>query len=94
MRWPIGLHYGEQAAKEFANGKQQKSLFSVLDAFITARLAANVLACTNYISTKITALEGQVTAINTAIAAAPNDVDQLRSNIDTKDKLAYAQQTF
>jgi hypothetical protein len=31
----IGLHYGEEAAKEFTNGKQQASLLPVLDALIT-----------------------------------------------------------
>ena len=50
----IGLHYGEEAAKEFANGKQQASLLPVLEALITARHAVKLLACITCISAKIT----------------------------------------
>ena len=51
-----------------------------------------VLACTTCISVKIAALEGQVTAINTAMTASPNDLDFLGRKIDAEDKLEYARQ--
>jgi len=79
----IGFHYGEEAAKEFANGKQQANLLPVLEALITARHAVKVLAYTTCVSAKIAALEGQVTAINTAMTASPNDLDLLGRKIDT-----------
>ena len=88
----IGLHYGEEAAKEFANGKQQASLLPVLEASIIARHAVKVLVYTTHISAKIAALEGQVTAINTAMTASPNDLDLLGRMIDAEDKLEYARQ--
>jgi hypothetical protein len=44
------------------------------------------------ISAKKTALEGQVTAINTAMTASPNDLDLLGRKIDSEDKLEYARQ--
>ena len=44
------------------------------------------------ITAKKTALEGQVTAINTAMTASPNDLDLLGRKIDSEDKLEYARQ--
>ena len=85
-------HYGEEAAKEFANGKQQASSLPVLEALITARHAMKVLAYTICMSAKIAALEGQVTAINTAMTASPNDLDLLGRKKDSEDKLEYARQ--
>jgi hypothetical protein len=67
-------------------------LLPVLEALITARHAVKVLAYTTRISAKIAALEGQVTAMNTAMTASPNDLDLLGRKTDAEDKLEYARQ--
>jgi hypothetical protein len=67
-------------------------LLPVLNASVTASHAAKVRAYTNCMSTKIMALEDQVTTINQAIAASPNDLDLLGRKIDAKEKLEYARQ--
>ena len=74
------------------NGKKQASSLPVLEALITARHAMKVLAYTICMSAKIAALEGQVTAINTAMTASLNDLDLLGRKIDAEDKLEYARQ--
>ena len=51
-----------------------------------------VIVYTTRISVKIAALEGQVKAINTAMAASPNDLDLLGRKMDAEDKLEYARQ--
>ena len=75
-----------------ASTRKQASLLPVLEALITVRHAAKVLAYTTSISAKIAALEGQVTAINTAMTESPDDLDLLGRKIDAEDKLEYARQ--
>jgi hypothetical protein len=90
----IGVNFGEEAAKEFANGTLTVRTAPVVDPSIFARHAAKVLAHTTRINTKIVALEAQIVAIKAALVTSPNDFDMISKKIDTEDKLAYAQQVL
>ena len=69
----FGTTLGEEKSKEFATGVTTVLTLPPQDPAILARHSARVLANTNRLNAKILNLKAQQTAINAALAAAPQD---------------------
>ena len=88
----IGRIYGEESGKEFELGKLNIRLLPTMNAGITARHAAKVVANTTRITAKIASLTTMRTAITAAILADPTQFDLIDKSINVQDKLEKSRQ--
>ena len=88
----VSSQFGENVAKELHNRFKTTILLPIIDPSIKVKWRAKVAVHLKIVQDKVTSYTSLVTAIETAILAAPNDLSLAEKLIDVTEKKSKAEQ--